>query len=175
VDPGQILAIITAIIGGGAAIVAAVLGGIFGFITYPNQKRVDRREELRKARAQAYSALLVAYAETERWYGIKGQEPKFAEAFLKYSQAYSALFNVADNNVITPTSEFHEFVWVRGDPNLSAAEWEAEWRRRYATMLISMRNDAFVGESTVEVDNIIQRLPWYFDWEAEEKATARLA
>lgn len=174
-DPTQIVAIVTAIIAGGAAIVAAVIGGIFSFSTYPNQKNIDRAEELRKARATAYSGLLVAYAETERWYGVPGHEANFAEAFLKYSQAYSALFNVANNNVIDPTSRFHEFVWVRTPGNLTAAEWETQWRELYATMLVAMRNDAFVGQSDIQVDNIVQRLPWYFQWNAEDKAQARLA
>jgi hypothetical protein len=176
VDPSQIVAIVTAIIAGGAAVVAAVIGGIFSFRTYPNQKKADREEEERKARATAYSGLLVAYAETERWYGVSGQEDKFAEAFLKYSQAYSALFNVANNNVINPTSRFHEFVWVR-TPNgqLSNADWETQWRNLYATMLVAMRNDAFVGQNDVGVDDILQRLPWYFQWNAEDKAQARFA
>jgi hypothetical protein len=174
VDASQIVAIVTAIIAGGAAIVAAVIGGIFSFSTYPNQKKLDRAEELRKARATAYSGLLVAYAETERWYGVPGQQDKFAEAFLKYSQAYSALFNVANNNVIDPTSRFHEFVWVRIPGELTNAEWETRWRDLYATMLVAMRNDAFVGQNDVQVSDIDQRLPWYFQWSAEDKAQARL-
>jgi hypothetical protein len=176
VDPSQIVAIVTAIIAGGAAIVAAVIGGIFSFSTYPNQKKIDRAEEERKARATAYSGLLVAYAETERWYGVPGQQDKFAEAFLKYSQAYSGLFNVANNNVIDPASRFHEFVWVRTPrANLTDAQWETQWRDLYATMLVAMRDDAFVGQNDVQVDDIVQRLPWYFQWSAEDKAQARLA
>ena len=162
------------VIAAGAAIVVAFVGGIFSLISYPRQKKFDRKLEQRKDRAQAYSTLLVAYAETERWYGVPEQETKFAEAFLKYSQAYSALFNVADNNVIDPTSAFHEFVWVRASSELSDEEWKAKWRELYAKMLVRMRNDAFVENNNVTVDNIEHRLPWYFNWQTEKKAHARL-
>jgi len=175
-DPSQVVAIATGIIGGGAAIIAAILAGIFGLRTYPSQKRLDLKEQRRKDRETAYSNLLTAYAETERWYGVQGQESKFAEAFLKYSQAYSALFNVADNNVLTPASEFHGFVWVRTPKQrMSDADWAAGWRERYAKMLFEMRADAFVSDSDVTEDDIRERLPWYVSWDTEEKAQQRLA
>lgn len=174
-DAGQIVGIVTALIGAGSALVVAVLGGIFGFITYPRQKAVDRKEELRKERAKAYAEVLAAYAETERWYGVKGQEDIFAEAFLKYSQAYSALFNVADNKVLNPATKFHEFVWVRAPADLDDKQWEEKWRSLYAAMLVEMRDDAFIGQNNVKVNDIVQRLPWYFDWHTEQKARARLA
>jgi hypothetical protein len=42
-------------------------------------------------------------------------------------------------------------------------------------MLISMRDDAFIGVNNVSVNDVIHRLPWYFEWQTEEKAHARHA
>ena len=98
----------------------------------------------------------------------------FAEAFVKYSQKYSALFNVADNNVLEPTTKFHTFRWVTDPSSLPTDKWEAKWRELYAKMLFEMRADAFVDRSTLTEDKIKKSLPWYFEWQAEEKALEKV-
>jgi hypothetical protein len=168
--------IVAALIGAVAAIAVVVVTAILGLITYPRQKEIDRREELRKGRGTAYGDYLAAYADVERWNGVPEKEKQFAEAFVKYSQKYSALFNVADNNVLGPTTAFHTFRWIEDTSGLpkDKDEWEAEWRRLYAKMLFEMRADAFVDRSTLSEDEIAKSLPWYFEWRAEEKALERV-
>jgi hypothetical protein len=133
VDAGVIAAIIGAI----SAVAVAVLTALFGLRAYRNQKAidreeyrtqkaVDREEELRKERAKAYAAYLFAYAETERWRGVKGKEKEFGEALLSYSKNYSALFNVAEDSVINPTSSFHEFVFVEHNSDWDYYRWVTE-------------------------------------------------
>ena len=92
----------------------AAVTALFGLHSYRNQKKVNREEELWKERVKAYSAYLSAYAETERWRGVDGKEKEFGEALLKYSKADSALFNVVVDDVIIPTSRFHEDVFAEG-------------------------------------------------------------
>jgi hypothetical protein len=166
--------IVAALIGAVAAIAVVVVTAILGLRIYPRQKEVDRREELRKGRGTAYGDYLAAYADVERWNGVPTKEGQFAEALVKYSQKYSALFNVADNNVLGPTTEFHTFRWIANTSDLPKDKWEAEWRRMYAKMLFEMRADAFVDRSTLSEDEIAKSLPWYFEWQAEEKAQERV-
>ena len=47
--------------------------------------------------------------ERRRW-----KRKEFVEALLKYSKADSALFNVVVDDVIIPTSRFHEDVFAEG-------------------------------------------------------------
>jgi hypothetical protein len=166
--------IIAALIGGVAAIGAVVVTAVLGLITYPRQKKFDRREELRKGRGTAYGEFLAAYADVERWNGVPQKKKDFAEAFVKYSQKYSALFNVADNNVLEPTTKFHTFRWITDPSSLPSDQWEAKWRELYAKMLFEMRADAFVDQNTLSEDKIAKSLPWYFEWQAEEKALEKV-
>jgi hypothetical protein len=161
--------IVAAFIGAVAAIAVVVVTAVFGLYTYPRQKAVDRKEDLRKGREKAYAEYLAAYAEAERWNGVAGKEKEFDKALRTYSQKYSTLFNLADNNVLKPTSEFHEFLYT-DTSNLPPDEWAQEWIRLYTEVLIQMRKDAFVGESTVSKEEIAKRLPWYFEWQPETKA-----
>jgi hypothetical protein len=125
---------------------------------------------LRKERAKAYSAYLSAYAETERWRGVGEKEKEFGEALLNYSQNYSALFNIAVDNVIRPTSSFHEFVFVERHGDGVWETWLAEWKLRHAAMLVAMREDAFVQETDIAANELAERLPWYTDWNISEKS-----
>jgi hypothetical protein len=165
-DAGVIVAIISA----ASAVIVAVITALLGLRSYRRQKVVDREEELRKERAKAYSAYLSAYAETERWRGVGGKEKEFGEALLNYSQHYSALFNIAVDDVIRPTSSFHEFVFVERYGDWVWEEWLAEWKLRHAAMLVAMREDAFVQETDIAADELAERLPWYTDWDIAEKS-----
>jgi hypothetical protein len=165
-DAGVIVAIISA----ASAVVVAVITALLGLRSYRRQKDVDRTEELRKERAKAYSEYLSAYAETERWRGISGKEKEFGEALLNYSQNYSALFNIAVDKVIRPTSSFHEFVFVERYGDWVWEKWLAEWKLRHAAMLVAMREDAFVQETDIAANELAERLPWYTDWDIAEKS-----
>jgi hypothetical protein len=166
VDAGVIIAIISA----ASAVSVAAVTALFGLSSYRRQKAVDRSEELRKERSKAYSAYLSAYAETERWRGVSGKEKEFGEALLKYSKCYSALFNVAVDSVIRPTSSFHEFVFVESYGDWPWEKWLAEWKLRHAAMLVAMRTDAFVQVSDLAAEELAERLPWYTDWNIAEKS-----
>lgn len=164
-DAGVTVAIITA----ASAVAVAAVTALFGLFSYRRQKAVDREEELRKERSKAYSAYLSAYAETERWRGVGGREKEFGEALLSYSKTYSALFNIAVDSVIRPTSSFHEFVFVERHSDQTREEWLAEWKLRHASMLVAMRKDAFVQASDLAAEELAGRLPWYTDWNIAEK------
>jgi hypothetical protein len=165
----QIVVIVSALIAAVAGLGAVGLTAFLGLLTYPKQKDIDRKEDLRKGREKAYAEYLAAYAEVQRFRGVPGKDEDFAKAQVKYSQTYSALFNLADNNVLRPTSEFHEFLYA-DTSDLPPERWAREWIRLYTEMLVQMREDAFVGESTVTEQEIASRLPWYFDWPAETNA-----
>jgi hypothetical protein len=160
----QILVIVAALIAAVAGLGAVGLTAFLGLLTYPKQKEIDRREDLRKERAKAYAEYLAAYAEAARLNGVKGKEEEFAKAQVNYNQKYSALFNLADNNVLTPTTAFHNFLYEETS-NLPPEDWAREWITRYTEMLVQMREDAFVGESTVTENEIANSLPWYFEWQ----------
>src|SRR3712207_7553438 len=49
-------------------------------------------------------------------------------------------FNLADNNVLKPTSEFHEFLYT-DTSNLPPDEWAQEWIRLYTEVLVQMRKE----------------------------------
>jgi hypothetical protein len=166
VDAGVIAAIIGAI----SAVAVAIVTAILGLHTYPRQKAVDRSEELRKERGKAYAEYLSAYAEAERWRGVAGKEKEYGEALLAYSKKYGALFNVAVDSVLLPTTRFHEFVMVEDNSTLSYEEWVTEWKRRYAEMLVAMRTDAFVDTTEISEEALAERLPWYFDWDVAAKS-----
>jgi hypothetical protein len=166
VDAGVIVAIISA----ASAVIVAVITALLGLRSYRRQKAVDREEELRKERAKAYSAYLSAHAETERWRGVDGKEKEFGEALLNYSQNYSALFNIAVDDVIRPTSSFHQFVFVESHGDWTWEDWLAEWKLRHAAMLVAMRKDAFVQETDIAANELAGRLPWYTDWNIAEKS-----
>ncbi len=165
-DAGVIVAIISA----ASAVVVAVITALLGLRSYRRQKAVDREEELRKERAKAYAAYLSTYAETERWRSIPKKQEEFGKALLTYSQNYSALFNVAVDSVIIPTSRFHEFVFVENNSDWTYDRWLAEWKLRYAAMLVAMREDAFVQKTNISAGELAGRLPWYFDWDIAEKS-----
>jgi hypothetical protein len=158
------------VIGAISAIAVAVVTAMVGLRTYPRQKAVDREEELRKARSKAYEAYLSTYAETERWRGVTGKEKEFGEALLSYSKNYSALFNVAEDSVIRPTSSFHEFVFVENNSDWDYYRWVTEWKRRHAAMLVAMRRDAFVQTTAISEEELAERLPWVFDWDIGAKS-----
>jgi hypothetical protein len=161
--------VIAAIIGALSAVAVAVVTAILGLRTYPRQKAVDRKDELRKERGKAYVAYLAAYSDVERWRGVPQKEKEFGDALVAYSRSYSALFNVAEDGVLTPTTNFHRFTFV--EPyNLPPPEWAAEWKRRYAEMLLAMRSDAFVETTDIDVNELAERLPWYFEWDTKQKA-----
>ncbi len=165
-DAGVIVAIISA----ASAVAVAVLTALFGLRSYRNQKDVDREEELRKERAKAYAAYLSTYAETERWRSIPKKQEEFGKALLTYSQNYSALFNIAGDKVIRPTSSFHEFVFVERHGDWAYDRWLAQWKLRHAAMLVAMREDAFVQETDIAAEELAERLPWYTDWDIAEKS-----
>jgi hypothetical protein len=162
--------VIVAIISAASAVLVAITTALLGLRSYRRQKAVDREEELRKERAKAYAAYLSTYTETERWRGVGGKEIEFGEALLNYSQNYSALFNVAVDRVIRPTSRFHEFVFVESHGDWTWNKWLAEWKLRYAAMLVAMREDAFVQTTDIAADELAERLPWYTDWDIAEKS-----
>jgi hypothetical protein len=166
VDAGIIVAIISA----ASAVILAVITALLGLRSYRRQKAVDREEDLRKERAKAYAAYLSTYTETERWRGVSGKQKEFGEALLKYSKNYSALFNVAVDSVIRPTSKFHEFVFVESHGDWTWEKWLAEWKLRHAAMLVAMREDAFVQDTDIAADELAERLPWYTDWDIAEKS-----
>lgn len=190
-------AVVAAIIGAVSAVAVVVVGAFLGLRSYRQQKQVDRdqyreqkevdrqeyreqkavdrAEELRKERAKAYATYLSGYAEMERWRGVAGKEKEFAEALLAYSKNYSALFNVAEDNVLIPTSEFHEFALVQTNPGWDYDRWLEEWRRRYAKMLLLMRKDAFVAETAIFEDELAKRLPWDYDWDMREKSQEQVS
>jgi hypothetical protein len=170
VDAGVIAAIIGAI----SAVAVAIVTAILGLHTYPRQKAVDRREELRKERGKAYADYLSTYAETERWRGVTEKEKEYGEALLAYSKKYGALFNVADDSVLLPTTRFHEFVMVEDNSNWSYEEWVTEWKHRYAAMLVAMRRDAFIDTTELSEEALAERLPWYFDWDVKAKSQEEL-
>ena len=165
-DAGVIVAIISA----ASAVGVAALTALLGLLSYRRQKSVDREDELRKERSKAYSAYLSAYAETERWRGVDGKEKEFGEALLAYSKQYSALFNIAVDSVIRPTSSFHEFVFVESHGDWAWEKWLAEWKLRHAAMLVAMREDAFVQTTDLAAGELAERLPWYTDWNIAEKS-----
>jgi hypothetical protein len=174
-------AVVAAIIGAGSAIAVAIVTAFLGLRSYRYQKQVDRREyseqkavdreeELRKDRGKAYAAYLSANAEMERWRGIAGKEQEFAEALVEYSKNYSALFNVAKDEVLRPAAAFHEFALVQNNSDWEYDKWVAEWKDRYATMLLAMRKDAFVQQTAMSEGELAERLPWYFDWDINAKS-----
>jgi hypothetical protein len=82
-----------------------------------------------------------------------GKGEKFTEALQAYSRAYNALFPIAKSEVLN---------WK---------EWVATWKRLYASMILEIRRDAF-DASRLSVASLGERLPWYFDWGADQKAQA---
>jgi hypothetical protein len=60
--------IVAALIGAVAAIAVVLVTAVVGLRTYPRQKEVERREELRKGRGTAYGEYLAAYADVEHFW-----------------------------------------------------------------------------------------------------------
>lgn len=183
-DLGQILSLLVALIGVAGGVLVAAFTARFGLRNYQQQKKFDRDTELRKERGTAYNNYLNAYTEAQRWRGVVGKEEKFTEALQAYSRAYNALFPIAKSEVLIAITEFHEHTWLEGDnsfkkvawlePSLSQKnwkEWVATWKRLYASMILEIRRDAF-DASGLSVASLSERLPWYFDWGADQKAQA---
>jgi hypothetical protein len=183
-DLGQILSLLVALIGAAGGVLVAALTARFGLRNYQQQKKFDRDTELRKERGTAYNNYLNAYTEAQRWRGVVGKEEKFTEALQAYSRAYNALFPIAKSEVLITITEFHEHTWLEGDnsfkevawlePSLSQKnwkEWVATWKRLYASMILEIRRDAF-DASGLSVASLGERLPWYFDWGADQKVQA---
>jgi hypothetical protein len=183
-DLGQILSLLVALIGVAGGVLVAAFTARLGLRNYQQQKKFDRDTELRKERGTAYNNYLNAYTEAQRWRGVVGKEEKFTEALQAYSQAYNALFPIAKSEVLITITEFHQHTWLEGDnsfkevawlePSLSQKnwkEWVAKWKRLYASMILEIRRDAF-DASGLSVASLGERLPWYFDWGADQKAQA---
>jgi hypothetical protein len=183
-DLGQILSLIVALIGVAGGVLVAAFTARFGLKNYQQQKKFDRDTELRRERGTAYNNYLNAYTEAQRWRGVEGKEEKFTEVLQAYSQAYNALFPIAKSEVLLAITKFHEHTWLEGDnsfkevawlePSLAQKKWDkwvTTWKQLYASMILEIRIDAF-DASGLSVASLAERLPWYFDWGADQKAQA---
>jgi hypothetical protein len=82
----QILVIVAALIAAVAGLGAVGLTAFLGLLTYPKQKDIDRREDLRKEIAKTYAEYLAAYAKAARLNGVQGKEEEFAQAQVEYNE-----------------------------------------------------------------------------------------
>jgi hypothetical protein len=157
------------------AVIPTAAAAIFGVITYRQQKRVDRENytaqkktdreiELRNQRMKGYDHYLTAY---RGYTSLSDFHPPPAEndqdrikAINEYWLAYSSLFQIAEDPVLLPVTEFHELAWMRNTDLVDAA-FDDRFKDLYATMVIEMRRDAFV-ETNLEKDLVKERLPFNF-------------
>jgi hypothetical protein len=142
---------------------------------YKDQKETDRQDANTKARAKIYKKYLTAYASVMAW-PEDGDPADYAKRYEQYYDAYHDLFQVAEDDVFEATTAFHQIAWREGIVSVPAEEEESykeKWKKAYAQMLIAMRADAF-EKTDLPVEEIAQRLPWYWGDKAEpnRRATA---
>jgi hypothetical protein len=163
-------------------ILATVLAGVFGIISYRSQKDTDRAIELRNQRAKGYEDYLTAYHTWVRWTDAAAAKDatsardEMAKAYAAYASdevakhrekanfeywlAYSHLFQIAADPVLEAVSEFHQFEWM-GKTSLTGDDWNERFYELYAAMVFEIRKDVF-EETKLPKDLIQERLPFSF-------------
>jgi hypothetical protein len=156
------------------AVVPTVIAALIGVWTYREQKKVDRENyirqketdrsiELRAQRKQAYEGYLTAYRKYTSLYDFDPQPADNSEAVIRavneYWLAYSNLFHIASDPVLTAVSNFHNWAWL-GNPSVTE-ENVNDFREKYAAIIITMRED--VSEKTsLSLDEIKYIAPFNF-------------
>jgi hypothetical protein len=87
-----------------------------GIVSYVNQKRPERKVELRNRRVKEYDRYLTAYRGYTSLYDFGStpaqDSPEKIKAVNEYWLAYSNLFNIASDRVLLAASEFHKLAWM---------------------------------------------------------------
>jgi hypothetical protein len=196
VDAGVVAAIIGAI----SALAVVVLTAYLSLRSYPKQKKIDREEyrnqkdvdrehyadqkridreiELRDSRMKAYERYLKAFRGDTSLYDFghvpAKDSPVKIKAVNEYWLAYSNLFQIAPDSVLLAVTEFHKLAWME-DTELRAEEFDREFKRLYARMIIEMRKDSF-NKTEFETTDLEQnqhlveeRLPFAFSSKQSEE------
>jgi uncharacterized protein YxeA len=156
------------------AVVPTVVAALIGVWTYREQKKVDRENyvrqkdtdrsiELRAQRKQVYEGYLTAYRKYTSLYDFDPQPADNSETVIKavneYWLAYSNLFHIASDPVLSAVSDFHNWAWLENPP--VTKENVDRFRDLYARIIIAMRED--VSERTnLSLAEIQDRLPFNF-------------
>jgi len=142
-------------------ILAAVVTALFGIISYLNQKRTDRKVELRKQQREAYECYMQSY---QNWAYTDAPSDEDVKATDVYRRAYFNLFPLASDRFLRAAMAFHAYAW-EGHPDYAKKESQEDFDKLWTDLIIAMRHDANVRSRLTKGD-IQDHLPWfrsYFD------------
>src|SRR5215204_4478824 len=101
----------------------------------------DRKVELRNRKMKEYERYPTAFRQYGSLYDFDPRPASDSEEVTKavneYWLAYSNLFHIASDSVLLAVADFHKFRWLQeGTADLSDADYDNEFKNRYAIMLI---------------------------------------
>jgi hypothetical protein len=146
------------------AVVPAVVAALIGVVTYRNQKRTDRQVDLKNLRMKGYERYLTAFRGYSSLYDFDpppaDNSAERIKAINEYWLAYSNLFQLASDPVLLAVTNFHKLAWMQ-DMDLTGKAYDEEFKDLYATMIMTMRKDAF-EETELEKERVAELLPFNF-------------
>lgn len=165
-------------------ILVAIFTAIFGIYSYQRQKRVDSQNyveqkkidrdiELRNQRMKEYERYITAYQKHTSLYDVApppaDNSKTVIESRTEYWVAYSNLFQIASDPVVTAASDFHKYWWGEYDP--TNKENQKIFGALYAKLIIAMRAD--VSERTkLSPAELEKRIPFDFTTGQSEESEA---
>jgi hypothetical protein len=140
---------------------------------YAAQKETDREIELRNLRMKEYERYLTAFRGVTSLYDF---DPPPAEnskeriaAVNELRFAYSNLFQIASDPVLTAVTAFHKLAW-NYETDLKGEAFNQEWRHLYANMIVEMRRDAF-AKTQLRNEVVEQNVPFDLSTPATDEQT----
>jgi len=157
--------LIPALVGALGIIVAALATSKMAISTYREQKLIDRADSLltrRQKAAQRYQSAYRGYVSLYDFDPLPAENDEDRiKAIIEYWHAYTDLFYIASDSVLSAVAAFHKLAWMV-DTDLTGEAYDQEFSDLYATMTDAMRKDAYPGTAVMYEVDLLQKLPFNY-------------